>query len=308
MKNIFVDAGYIKRADYGILIDSQDIKVKVYNTQLEKDFNAIYYSKEVSINADLSNKYIYLLEAYISTKEYGRLIDERNINIAYFNSEEEALSEGINTMRNGIKRDIMTLDRSTEDELDEEDLDLLENERYFNYTFNIYKIKVNRKVFGKVEIVDNCLIQSNDKEERLKYYTENLPKQKSKEELYDFLIDLIGGYQINSYSIDGKLMYADILWDYRTPENLSIKSLLGYHVEKFKVGDTVKVTTDPQYKDKLFVIKYKYTQDCSIYESDDPLHHIEGYVLYRKNDPDKLVLNDYSDDFFYDEDLELVEN
>lgn len=297
MKNIFITAAYNKRPEYGILIPIDTISVNVYNTLKDKQRHDFGYCDEftnqINLNIDTPFDYIYLLESYISDKVYGDFVDERNINISLHDFEFSAILAGKETMLNGIATDIETL---YGEDADEDDLDLINNQNFYNFTFKIYKIKTNRHIF-------------ESEEDQLKYYNENLKFHRaSKKELYDFLLDVMGGYQINSYNMNGELYHSEVLTNYRTIDNLGLKSLLGYHVEKFNVGDIVRIKHDPhnqKYYD-IFMIKYKYTKDRSIYESDDPLHYREGYTLVRKNDLTLSPINDYFDEFFYDEDLELV--
>lgn len=296
--NIFIITKYNKNDIYGVLVDTDKIFIQVYDN-LEDLQNDNKYLKDYSNNIDIidiskDTKYVYLLEAYLTTKAYGRFVNESNINISYHLSENDAINSGIKTMKDGIINDYIKLENPDDEDLAELILDLEENELFYNYEFNIYKILVNRHTFKSMN-------------ERMEYYHNNLTKQKTKEDLYDFLLDLMGGYQINKYSITGKLRKVEVIFNHRTIYNLSMKSLLGYHVEKFNIGDTVKIINDPYYKNELFVIKYKYSNNCSIYESDDPLHFREGYMLYKKDDDEQYTINDYYNDLFYDEDLELIE-
>lgn len=297
--NIFAIAKYNKSEKYGVLVDTDKIFVQVYD-HLDYFIEDKKYLKDYSNNIECidipdETKYIYLLEAYLSNKAYGRFVNEANINISYHLSEEEAIIDGINTMKRDVINDYINLENPDSDEdISDLILNLSDDENFYNYEFTIYKILVNRNIFKSLN-------------ERNIYYHNNLSKQKTKEDLYDFLIDMMGGYQINKYSLIGELHDVNVVFNHRTIDNLSIKSLLGYHVEKFNVGDTVKILNDPYYKDESFIIKYKYSNDCSIYESDDPLHFREGYMLYKKDDENKYVINDYYDDLFYDEDLELIE-
>ena len=296
--NIFTISKYNKSDLYGILVDTKDIFVQVYDYldyfKEDEQYLQNYSNNIECIEIPDGTKYIYLLEAYLADKAYGRFVNESNINISYHLSEEEAILSGIETMKQDIINDFIRLENPDEEDISDLTCNLIEDEHFYNYEFTIYKILVNRHIFKSLD-------------ERNKYYHDNLSNQKTKEDLNDFLIDIMGGYQINKYSLTGELRHSTVVFNHRTINNLSMKSLLGYHVEKFNIGDVVKILNDPYYKDELFIIKYKYSNNYSIYESDDPLHYREGYMLYRKDDEDCRVINDYYDDLYYDEDLELVE-
>lgn len=298
MNNIFITAGYKKREYYGNLINDLNIYVKAHDNkedmiEYEEDIEFTYKMK---IEKDISivDPYIYLLVAYIRNNQYGDFIDEKNINFSYYNSEYIAIQNGIKTMKNGFKRDLETLYEDSDYFLDDDVVDFIKDQNYCKFTFDIIKIKTDRHCF-------------ESKEDQLKYYKENLCNKKSKNELYDFLLDLMGGYQITSYNMAGKPYFTTVIDDYRSYDVLCMKSLLGYHVEKFNEGDIVKIKNDPYfYKNpKTFKIIHKYNKDCSIYESDDPLHFREGYQLAYNND-EGLIYNDYYHELYFDEDLELV--
>lgn len=288
MKNILIEARYNKYDDYGIFVDEDDIHVNYYKDIQEASlFTA-------SIRTDIpetDSKYLYFLSSYASSTHYGKLINEKNIKFRFYKTEQEALYDGIKNIKSAIYRDNLRLDGLVDDET-EEDINVLDYEDFTNYKFEICKILINRHSFGS-------------KEEYDKYYKENLYKT-SKEDLYDFLLDLVGGYQIQSYTLDGKLYDIRMIDYYRNTDNLSLKSLLGYHTSKFSINDRVKVK-DPNFKNAIFRISGQTYQDIgSIYKSEDPLHYREGYSLIFDSDMVDIIYNDYMDDYLYDEDLELV--
>lgn len=293
MNNILITVEYKKNPGYGIFIDEGDIIVKLYPNLEEKKLYED--NRKLFLPKNINSEYVYLLEVYCTPINYGSLIKECNICIAYFNTEEEAIKKGIKLIRSSIYKDNIILG-GIDDDILEEDIDVLEYEDFTNYTFNIYKILVNRHSF------------IND---RYDYYKENFHNIK-REGLYNFILDLLGGYQINHYTIDGKLYDISIIDDYRNYKSASLKSLLGYHVDKFNIGDIVRLK-NPHYKNDNFIILHKYLQDHSIYEDKDPLHFREGYQLAYYNDnyiqgKDVDILNEYWEDLIYDEDLIMIKN
>lgn len=304
MDNIFITAltpWIFIQEDFGDFIDENDLIIQYHNCKEDKDEFEQELNKSANIRPDWRYlledlKYLYFLTSYSTPKHYGHLIKYDNIYMNYFKTEEDAIRSGIKNIKSGIYRDNIRLGSIDEDDnITEENINVLDYEDYTNYTFTICKILVNRHAF------------INNEDEI--YYNENLSNIK-KENLYDFLLDLVGGYQINHYNIDGKLYDISIIDNYRNIYNLSLKSLLGYHVNKFKIGDKVKVKI-PYYKNNTFIIKNKIIQNDSIYESKDPLHFREGYILVFDNEyigtDQEELLNEYMDDLFYDEDLELVD-
>lgn len=287
MKNIFTIAGYKNNKIFGDMVYDCDIHVYVYNSEEDKKlFNNNELTTVINIpNNLLNNKYIYLLEAYGSDKSFGSFVNKNNIVIQYFSSEQEAINKGIEAIKTGVTNDYINLGTYDIDELD--DINIYEDLNYINYTFNIYKILVNRHTF----------LSRKDRDE---YYYNNLSKVK-KNDLYDFLLDMVGGYQITSYDIFGNIAHITIISDYRDTDILSIQSLLNYHVEKFKLDDIVKIKKDNYYKKDLFKIIKVIKHDHSIYESKDPLHYREGYTLL--NMTTDTIYNDYYDDYIYDEDI-----
>lgn len=287
MNNIFITKNIKRDKEYGSFVHENDIGFYYYNNKADKDFledNDPLFLPEPN---KIDGKFTYLLVAYSTSTDYGRLINENNICIDYFNTKEEAINTGIKTIKSGIYRDNIKLGGI--EDCTEDDIDVLEFKDYTHYCFEIFKILIDRHVF-------------NTSEERDAYYNENLSKIK-KEDMYDFLFDMVGGYEINTYTIDGKLSHTTILDDYRSMDVLSLQSLMGYHVTEFNEGDLVKLKNDMI--DDVFVILHKYTRSESIYECDDPLHYREGYQLkFRDND---CILNDYWQDLYYDEDLIKIE-
>lgn len=288
MKNILVVANYKIHPEFGNLVDENDIDIRFHNSM---DDVRLYEDEIEKLDNIVDNKYIYLLFAYSTSKHYGKLINKSNIKLSYFSDLEEAIECGKKIIKFGIYRDNTRIG-SIHGEENEDSINVLDYEPYTNYEFMICKILVNRHAF-------------TDDNEYEKYYKDNLQKVKTKEDLYDLLLDLLGGYQINHYTIDGKLYDINIIDKYRNTDNLSLKSLLGYHVEKFTVGDIVKIN-DPHYKDQLFIIARSLIVDNrTIYNDKDPLHFREGYTLVFKDNPD-ILLNEFMDDYIFDEDLELV--
>lgn len=238
MNNILIEARYKKYDDYGLFVDENDIYVHYYKDNQEVSLcNAIL--KDEIPKAD--SKYLYFLSCYATSTQYGRLVNEKNIKFGFYKTEQEALDDGIKNIKSAVYRDNLRLGGLDDDET-EENIDVLDYEEFTNYGFEICKILVNRHCFESDEEYNN-------------YYKENLPKI-SKEDLYDFLLDLVGGYQIQNYTLDGKLYDIRMIDYYRNIYNLSLKSLLGYHTKYFRIGDKVKIK-DPNFKDIVFTISRK---------------------------------------------------
>ena len=294
MNNLIITSGYKKDTRHGNYIQTKNICVIAHNSIQDRDN---YELEDLNVNIEIPNipddcRYLYLLESYVSAKEYGCFVNESNINISYHFSEKEAIESGKRTMINGLVRDYLDLEIYNEDEKEELYDDILNMDDYhlIKYEFNIYKILVNRHIFEYYT-------------DAKKYYQEQLSLIKSKNDLYDLLLDIAGGYQITKYDFKGNILNINVPLIFRSIYNFSIPSLLGWHVEKFNIGDVVKLK-DPYYKDETFKIIYKITHDHDIYKDPDPLHFREGYTLVYANTGN--IFNEYWEDYIYDEQLELV--
>lgn len=288
MKNIFITAGYVHDKDYGILVDKSKIFLEAHNTKEEKEEYESNINLTVKVEPDIEpiGDYLYLLFATASDKYYGNFINKNNILIKYYTSEEEALESAKIFVKTSYYND--EVKRSCVDE--DDTIENIEIDNLCAYSICIVKILVNRHSF------------INNEDEI--YYKENLNKNREKEDLYKFLLDLVGGYQYAHYDISGKLLTTSMIDKYRTTKHLSLNSLNGFHVGDFNIGSKVKLINGTDFSDVDFYIIGKITQSKSIYESDDPLHFREGYLLSWDWDMDPIYLNEWFEDLIYDEELE----
>lgn len=270
MNNIFINAG-IKRnfKEFGKLIRVYDI-IEEYKNKKE-DLKECEYNIEIPDNL-LENKYLYLLCVYCIFKpEYGRFICEDDIVYNYYLSEEEAKQIGLNLLNKSFNKFECT-----------EDYEIY---KYIDYNFSITQIYTKRHPFKS----DNS---------RMIYYKENLNKM----DLYELLLDISGGYKLSCYDYKGNLIgYDKILSDHYN--SFSFKSLLGYHTNKFNIGDKVRFRYA---NDKTIgTVVGKYDNIGTIYDSNDPYHFKEGYNIEYTIDG-YTTYNENWQEPYYDEDLELI--
>lgn len=117
-----------------------------------------------------------------------------------------------------------------------------------------------------LEIIENSKLDKN-------YNINNLNKL-SKEELYDTLLFISGGKK-SYYDFNGNLLSIEKMNnDYYN--SFSFKSLLGYHSNKFNIGDKVRFKYANNKSIGIVVGKYN-TSNENIYTSNDPYHFKEGY-------------------------------
>ena len=131
----------------------------------------------------------------------------------------------------------------------------------------------------------------------------------SKDELYDYLIDNVPVIELNyDYKLNIKETLSNVINDdaeifneyYKQP-SFSYKALFPekYHVDKYNVGDEVLYDGDK------YIIYEIIHPDKSIYESDDPLNYLYGYILYDKEN-EWYIPDDRFGYYPVDEDLELI--
>lgn len=147
-----------------------------------------------------------------------------------------------------------------------------------------------------LEIIENSKLDKN-------YDINNLNKL-SKEELYDALL-LISGGKKSYYDFNGNLLSIEKMNnDYYN--SFSFKSLLGYHSNKFNIGDKVRFKYANNKSIGIIVGKYN-TSNENIYTSNDPYHFKEGYNVEYTID-EYTTYNENWQEPYYDEDLELIKD
>lgn len=283
MKNIFIENNIINYKEYVDLINLSDIHINVYedretldlfsNYKIENKPYKIIKKDNIRKISDSDNKYFYMTSICVTTNELNDFVDINNIDNSFYNYEIDAYVNSIKFIKEAIKR---CVNNNTID-------DYYKN---LKYEFKIYKILKDRIIF-------------NSDEEKDEYYHTN----KDKILLKDLLTVLIGGVQIDNYDINGKLISVDTLTD--GYNKFCFKSLLGYHVNKFNIGDKVKVIHD-YYDIKNATIVDILRHDKTIYESNDPYHFKEGYYLRWIDDNGNTYYTENWQNLFYDEDLELL--
>ena len=160
--------------------------------------------------------------------------------------------------------------------LDELDMALESYRRYYdlyepdlnniNYSFQIEKISCN-------SLTDNADDDDQVEETYEKTFNKNI------DNLEEYLISLMG-YVTYNLDIHGNIINIETLLDDVYPINF--KSLMNdkFHLEKFKIGDYVKLKNSFEGKpDKVYKIFNIENRDKSIYDSDDPLYFKQGYCL-----------------------------
>ena len=147
------------------------------------------------------------------------------------------------------------------------------------------------------------IITENDYKKYLKEI-----KNISKENLKDYLLDCIDKCIFAyDYNLNLKYAYTSIMDNpnfnyYYNQYAFSYKALFPekYHVDKYKIGDKVL------YNGEEYIIDDIINPDKSIYDSDDPLNYIYGYVLYK--DEYNIIPDDKFGYYPVDEDLELIKD
>ena len=158
----------------------------------------------------------------------------------------------------------------------------------------IKEFNINNGIFSITEIPE-IKYNIND-------YNNILSKKPNKEELYDLLLGLSEGkksyYDINCNLLSIEKINTDHF------NTFSFKSLLGYHSDKFNIGDKIRFKYANNKCEGIIIGKYE--KDCKdIYNSDDPYHFKEGYnVEYNING--FTMYNENWQEPYYDEDLELI--
>lgn len=258
--------------EYGKLININDITVDTTDNEGEKIYSQY----------NPNSKYIYLNKVYAGLKEYGQFVYKDNIDIGIYNSEKEAYDSGCNTIKEAIKNDFIRLYNSLEYFSDKE----YDN---INYEFTIFKVLINRHNFKPGEELD--------------YYNQQLKNVSNKEDLYELLLDISGGIQINSYDYNGNLIHTYAL-DIDAYEKFSFKSLLGYHASKFKIGDKVKFKYANNKANAVILDVFNSQETTDIYHSKDPYHYKKGYTVGWKLEDNYISYNDNGEEPYFDEDLE----
>lgn len=213
----------------------------------------------------INNKYIYLLCVYYCDED--GIIYKDDIIFKYYATEKDAKYDGINLLKRISKNYNKSLD-------------------YRLYSFSIAEIYTNRHIF-------------KDDNERMKYYKENLDRL----DLYELLIDISGGYKLSYYDYNGNLLSIDkILYDHYN--NFSFKSLLGYHTNKFEIGDIIKFKYTNNHCIGKIIGKYNNKEE-NIFISRDPYSFKEGYNIEYTIDG-FTTYNENWQEPYYDEDLEKL--
>lgn len=210
-------------------------------------------------------KKIYTIKIYIEYEDEYININ----NLGNFNNELDAIKIGLNKIKEIIfKKNI--------------DIDIIE------YEFSI------------TETLSN--IRYGTYEELIKIYNENISKKLSKEELYDLLLYISKGKK-SYYDYNGNLICIEKLNSDHF-NSFSFKSLLGYHTNKFIIGDKVKFKYANDQCTGIIVSKYNQ-DNKKIYDSKDPYHFKEGYIV-EYNINNSTFYNENWQEPYYDEDLEII--
>lgn len=288
MKNIFIENNIVNYyEEYGKLINLSDIHINIYEDEKTLNLFSKYnlenkpykiIKKDNIENISDSGKYFYMTSIYITTNELKDFVDIDNIDNTFYDNEIDAYEYSIKFIKESIKR-CFNIDIYDDNTI------IYKYSKYLKYEFKIFKILKDRIIF-------------NSDKEKDEYYHKN----KDKISLKELLTVLIGGVQINNYDINGNLISVDTLTD--GYKKFCFKSLLGYHVNKFNIGDKVKVIHD-YYNIKNATIVDVLRYNKTIYESDDPYHFKEGYYITWSDD-DIIYNTENWEDLFYDEDLELL--
>lgn len=178
---------------------------------------------------------------------------------------------------------------------------------YIKESINKYKriTKCTNIIFNKDIFIDynitvvSCNYLNKSTIELLSYYNENKNSIKKKD-LYDFLLSITGKefIRLDHKGYPGlctvKEGFADDLFCSK-----SLYYNKKYHLNKFKIGDKVKVKVPFEDYEKVYEIFDIINKENSIYDSDDPLHFRQGYALTD-------IYNDYCNKYtqlHFDEDL-----
>lgn len=219
------------------------------------------------------SKYIYILDVKFQGLLENSYMYDDIFNDCYY-SLDEAIEKGREMLNYSIKRTMAYMDLEYEDILD-----------IIRYSFIIKQ-------------VSGDYIRFDNEDDLEKYYNENISKI-NKENLYDFLMSILT-YTEYFIDINGNITSYSL----NDNEYLDFRSFEydnKYHLNKFKVGDKIKLKypIEGHGPDKVYEIFEVMNKDIDIRNSNDPLHFRQGYAL-------SDIYNDYNNKYSYlafDEDL-----
>lgn len=200
--------------------------------------------------------YIYILDLKIRFDIFGSMYLNDDIHNEIYYNFNEAKKNGLIYIKNSISR--------------------------YKKMTGLNYVKINENIFVDFIIIKLSCNYLNKDEELIKLYYKENKKYIKRKDLYNFLLSITGkeyitldytGYPGLCVSKEG---FADDLFCSK-----SFDYNKKYHLNKFKIGDKVKVKVpfEGHGYEKVYEIFDIINKEKSIYDSDDPLHFRQGYAL-----------------------------